>query len=232
MNTSRARKSPSDKAAAWKAKLRESCLMRMNHHRSQLLWELRSPKSQEQVIKEIMSKELENIRIGGEDGDGDMLWNYSSAGSKSPSELSPQEYEDLMLAMQAVLYQGTYPEQQQHAIDDLEDYEKATALEDSSLASLFEQNHQENGVLCPLCRRGFLLDKENSIRCSSNGCLDLESQRDKLKVGVEFVRIRLAELMDQHYSSGCSSQPVFTFKDEFQSLFILCNSCDFFEVVV
>ncbi|XP_057824585.1 uncharacterized protein LOC131036657 isoform X5 [Cryptomeria japonica] len=142
----------------WKEKLREICLSRVREDRSQLLHKFRlssksainSKETAVFALEQIVSEELIKVR-NSSDGDiknvilsdkDDAIWDYEP--SQSVKKLDNVEYQEILLEMQRLLYDDIEVELKQR--DLLEDYEKACALEDESLAAAFSEHmkiHEE-----------------------------------------------------------------------------------------
>lgn len=229
----------------WKDKLREKCLERVKKDRNQLLWKIRSagktlPASQdgaESAFGDILSDEIDRLkkRKDGESSnvrsDHDtMLWEYEP--SEAFSELDHDDYEELMIAMQNILYEEMHEVQDKETLL-LEDFEKSCEQEDDLLSTMLEQlqTGEKDGVLCPICKIGKLQQSQHLIYCSC-GHLRLDVQHEK--VDLEFLRKRLEELSLQHHNLGCRCQPVFCTDNRFSiaALYLQCSSCETFELVL
>ncbi|MCO5577402.1 hypothetical protein L7F22_031234 [Adiantum nelumboides] len=225
--------------------LRENCLQRVKKSRSQILWRIRLggevlPISREEVslaFSDILVNEIDRLRqrTNGEpphaqtDPDA-MLWEYQP--SEAPSESGNDDYEELMIAMQNILYEDLRNESKIKESLLLEEFEKSCEQENRAFSVMLEQlqNIEEDGVICPICRAGKLQQNQHFIFCSC-GHLRLDVQHEK--VNLEFLRERLEELLQQHQDSGCKSQPVFCTDNRFSmtALYMQCSSCEIFELV-
>lgn len=227
----------------WKEKLRENCLQRVEKNRSQILWKIRLgrealPVSQEETklaFSDILVDEIDRLKqrsnskapLARNNPDA-MLWEYE------PSELLPNDdYEELMIAMQNILYEDLRTENQRRDSLLLEDFEKSCEQEDRALSTMLEQlqTSEGEGVICPICKAGKLQQNQHLIFCSC-GHLRLDIQHEK--VNLEFLRERLDELLQQHHDTGCKGQPVFCTDHRFSitALYIQCSSCETFELVL
>ncbi|XP_057824583.1 uncharacterized protein LOC131036657 isoform X4 [Cryptomeria japonica] len=198
----------------WKEKLREICLSRVREDRSQLLHKFRlssksainSKETAVFALEQIVSEELIKVR-NSSDGDiknvilsdkDDAIWDYEP--SQSVKKLDNVEYQEILLEMQRLLYDDIEVELKQRDADLLEDYEKACALEDESLAAAFSEHmkiHEE-------------------------------------QVDIEFLRKRLSEVLEEHYSKGCKGQTKFCIESQFNiyALYMQCSMCEAFEIVL
>ncbi|KAI5066973.1 hypothetical protein GOP47_0017501 [Adiantum capillus-veneris] len=230
----------------WKHKLRENCLQRVKTNRSQILWKIRLggeafPVSREKAslaFSDILVDEIDRLRqrTNGEaphaQSDPDaMIWEYEP--SEALSQLKNDDYEELMIAMQNILYDDLRTENEKRDSVLLEEFEKSCEQEDRALSMMLEQlqNSEEDEVICPICKAGKLQQNQHLIFCSC-GHLRLDVQHEK--VNLHFLRKRLEELLQQHHDSGCQSQPVFCTDHRFSmtALYIQCSSCETFELVL
>lgn len=86
-------------------------------------------------------------------------------------------------------------------------------------------------VWCPICKQGELLEAYHLIYCTSCGLrLDLEND----KVNLDFLKERLGEVHIEHLERGCKATPRFCMETVFDltALYIQCQTCDTFEVVI
>eukprot|EP00250_Pteridium_aquilinum_P005718 c15771_g1_i1 orf=441-1181(-) len=228
----------------WKHKLRDNCLQRVKKNRNQILWKIRLgghalPTSQEGAniaFSDILVDEIDRLKQTTDGGTSHvrsdldtMLWEYEP--SEALSELGNEDYEELMIAMQNILYEEMHTESDKDTLL-LEDYEKTCEKEDHALSTMLEQlQSSEDGVVCPICKAGKLQQNQHLIYCSC-GHLRLDVQHEK--VNLDFLRRRLEELLQLHHDSGCKSQPMFCTDNRFSimALYIQCSSCETFELVL
>ncbi|XP_057824578.1 uncharacterized protein LOC131036657 isoform X1 [Cryptomeria japonica] len=234
----------------WKEKLREICLSRVREDRSQLLHKFRlssksainSKETAVFALEQIVSEELIKVR-NSSDGDiknvilsdkDDAIWDYEP--SQSVKKLDNVEYQEILLEMQRLLYDDIEVELKQRDADLLEDYEKACALEDESLAAAFSEHmkiheEQNGGLLCPICRKEFLKQRSQLIYCE---CCELKLDIQSDQVDIEFLRKRLSEVLEEHYSKGCKGQTKFCIESQFNiyALYMQCSMCEAFEIVL
>lgn len=229
----------------WKEKFRESCLQRVKKERNRLLWKIRSAGKSLQVCRDVTESAFRHIlsdeitrpkqtsgsqhSCGGTDCDS-MLWEYELI--ETLSELSQEDYEELMIAMENILHEEMHTKFQEKEATLLNDFDNTCAQEDDCLATLLGQlQGREDGLLCPICKVGNLDQIQHLIYCSC-GHLRLDVQHEK--VNLEFLRGRLEELLQQHYEIGCRSQPFFCTDNRFSvtALYMQCSSCEMFELVL
>jgi hypothetical protein len=191
--------------------------------------ELLKVKQQNGVIQETEFQDGQVVDMEEKDSH-DMLWEHDTP--DAPTELGDEEYEALMLAMEQALYEDMHAELEGRDAALVEEYETMHSLEDESLAAVVEhwQEHEEGGLLCPLCRTRRLQQSQGSIIC---GCgrfrLDTNSE-----VGLEFLQKRLAEVLQEHIDSGCRGQGTFSIQRRFGigALYMQCPVCDCFQLVL
>lgn len=229
----------------WKEKFRENCLRRVKKDRHQLLWKIRSSGKPSHASKEvagsafsqIITEEIDRLQqtngvqesFAGTDNDR-MLWEYESPNALL--ELDQEDYEELMMAMESILHDELQTEREEKEAALLKEYEDSCRQEENSLTSLLDQlQHGEEGLLCPICKAGYLHQIQHVIYCSC-GRLRLDVQNEK--VNLNFLRGRLEEILQQHQDLGCKSQPVFCTENIFSvtALYMQCRSCDTFELVL
>ncbi|CAM6095918.1 unnamed protein product [Calypogeia fissa] len=242
----------------WKDKLKEICLQRVRKERSKLLWDIRLTNKHASATSHndsvgsafelIVADELQKVKYqngvvqepelkdgqvqGMEQKDGhDMIWEHETP--DAPTELGDEEYEALMLAMEHALYEDMHAELEDRDAALVEEYETVHSLEDESLAAVVEhwQEHEEGGLLCPLCRTRRLQQSQRSIFCGC-GRFQLDTQHEQ--VGLEFLQRRLAEVLQEHIDSGCRGQGTFSIQRRFGigALYMQCSVCDCFQLVL
>ncbi|KAG6544125.1 hypothetical protein Mapa_014437 [Marchantia paleacea] len=238
----------------WKEKFKENVVQRVKRERNQLLWDIRLAAAPaiansvtndivgsafEQIVADELLKVKQNEVFQGQDGhdvntkqDGDdMLWEYDAP--DATAELGDEEYEALMLAMEHALYEDLHSERVGREAAILEEYEATHALEDESLAAVVEhwQEHEEGGLLCPLCRTRRLQKSNRVIYCGC-GSFRIDTKHDQ--VGLEYLQRRLAEVLQEHIDSSCRGQATFSIQHRFgiAALYMQCAVCDCFQLVL
>ncbi|XXG44602.1 hypothetical protein AAC387_Pa01g4358 [Persea americana] len=235
----------------WKEKLWSNCLERVRADRARLLWKIRSAgkpdlnqkEIAESAFRDIVCDELKRIKqsslsdcleISASDAD-DSLWNYDGPHIASESTLS--DGEELMIEMEKALYEDLKAEAIRRA--ELEYIDQTEEEEDDYLAqAVFEQMQlnddlvgKDDRIWCPICKRGELRENTYLIYCTSCG-LQLDIQSDK--VTLDFLRVRLAEAHVEHLDRGCKAKPKFCVETKFNmtALYIKCQACGTFEIVL
>ncbi|XP_021300646.1 uncharacterized protein LOC110429083 [Herrania umbratica] len=231
----------------WKDKLRENCYKRVREDRTRLLWKLRSPAAQSLIDKEfiksafqeIVSDELKKIKDSSlsdclEISNSvpkatDELWEYSGL-----QDAYQGECEEVLLEMQRIFYEDLRteparkePEDQIKTWEDEEDEYLARAVSEH-MQLKDEQVHKQ--IWCPICKQGELQQNHKLIYCT---LCNLQLNRDD-EVNLDKLRDRLAEAHDDHVDRGCRLKPKFCLETRFglTALYILCQDCNTFEVVV
>ncbi|KAH6814160.1 RPA-interacting protein A [Perilla frutescens var. frutescens] len=232
----------------WKSKLRENCFRRVREDRSRLLWKLRLPDPKDpssknedlinSTLQNIVSDELRKIKEISLDGTSapkgcnatdDMIWEY--AGLQTAYE---GYCEEILLEMQRIFYEdlgsGESRTEPENFITTWEDEE------DEYLARLVYDHMQLNSdqvtqeVWCLICKQGKLHENIHHIYCSQ--C------KFKLKRGHEVdlssLRLRLGEAHAEHLDIGCRQRPEFCIETKFEltALYIKCQGCDTFDIVL
>ncbi|TKY75514.1 RPA-interacting protein A [Spatholobus suberectus] len=221
--------SPLNKYQLWKQKLRDNCYKRVREDRTRLLWKFRC-NQQEDVVKsafqDIVSDEFNKMKNTDE-----LLWEYEGP----PDTTYQGECEDILLEMQRIFYEDL---KSQPPIQDLEsDIETWEDEVDEYLAGAVYEHMQLNAdeahgkeIWCPICKQGELKDSHNLIYCTR-----CELQLNKAsELTLDFLRDRLAEVHTEHLDRGCRLKPKFCMKTKFNltALYISCEGCDTFEVVI
>ncbi|KHN19987.1 RPA-interacting protein A [Glycine soja] len=218
---------PFNKYELWKHKLRDNCYKRVREDRTRLLWKFRyNQQEEEDIVKcafqDIVSDELNKIKRTDE-----LLWEY-----EGPHQ---GECQDILLEMQRIFYQDL---NSQSTIQDLEcDIETWEDEVDQYLARAVFEHMQLNEdeahgkeIWCPICKQGELKDSHNLIHCTR-----CELQLNKAsELTLDFLRDRLAEAHTEHLDKGCRLKPKFCMRTKFNltALYISCEGCDTFEVVI
>ncbi|KNA15851.1 hypothetical protein SOVF_094370 [Spinacia oleracea] len=231
---------------SWKEKLKESCYRRVKENRTRLLWNSRSPLHQSSTQKEflksafedIVSDELNKIKNQHSDasevqtslsGDDDILWEYDSHRTDDKAEC-----EEILLEMQRIFYEDISLELSQ------KEAERSVVLEDEEdeyLAFAVNQHMQLNDgkewkeqTWCPICKKGELQENLYLVYC--NLCQFTLNRGDQ--VNLSLLKDRLAEAHEEHLDRGCRSKPEFCIETVFDltALYIQCQHCDTFEIVI
>ncbi|XP_045806568.1 RPA-interacting protein isoform X1 [Trifolium pratense] len=208
----------------WKQKLRENCLKRVREDRTRLLWKCRSsspPTSHQDhldiAFRDIVSHEFHQIiKQHNHDDDNDLLWN-----DQSPHTTYQEE---LLLQMQDIFYQETAIDTWE---DEVDNYLARAVYDHMDLNA--DKTHREQ-IWCPVCKQGDLKDTHTLIYCTR-----CKLQLTKAgEVTLDFLHDRLAEAHTDHFDRGCRLKPTFCIKTEFNltALYIMCEGCDTFEVVI
>ncbi|KAI3450162.1 hypothetical protein Pfo_006827 [Paulownia fortunei] len=108
--------------------------------------------------------------------------------------------------------------------------------EDEYLARLVYDHMQLNSdqvveeVWCPICKQGKLQENGHHICCSQ---CKLKLKRDH-EVDLNILRLRLGEAHTEHLDSGCRLRPEFCVETKFEltALYIKCQGCNTFEIVL
>ncbi|XP_019087715.1 PREDICTED: uncharacterized protein LOC104723879 isoform X2 [Camelina sativa] len=228
-----------------KQKFRENCFRRVREDRTRLLWKLRLSDCQSSDRKEIINSAFQDIvtdelkkfedssrNLSGNqtvtpDCD-DILWEYEEQGLKAVYE---GDSEEILLEMQQIFYKdlcsetttvnGSYVQ-----IQTWEDEE------DDYLATLVSQNMCLNSELiwCPICNKGELMENHRHIYC--NMC-NMQVNKGQ-EVNLDILQERLAEAHAEHLERGCRLKPEFSVQTNYnlKALYITCEACSTFEVVV
>ncbi|CAN8236754.1 unnamed protein product [Cochlearia groenlandica] len=232
-----------------KQKLRENVLKRVREDRTRLLWKLRnsgccllqSSDEKKEIInsafKDIVSDEVKKIgdssRANHED---DMLWEYEGLKHDYVGDS-----EDILLEMQRIFYKDLLLSDD--IVGDNEDDSSISNWEDEEddyLAGLVSQHmllkseheeQQDRQIWCPICKQGELMENFRHIYC--NMC-ELRLNKDGEEVNLSIMRERLAEAHGEHLERGCRLKPKFSVHCHYnlKALYIKCEACNTFEVVV
>ncbi|CAM9304228.1 unnamed protein product [Scytosiphon promiscuus] len=141
--------------------------------------------------------------------------------------LSREEY----LEMMQYIEEACKEEDLRAEAEALEEYEMTKRLEEeeveyavsSCLDGVGCNGQDENTVLCPVCKRNYLLQgaqPSGSIFCACGFRLDTGGDR----LGLEHLKEQLAETYSQH-SAACSAEPTFVVEGA-PGLDVLWSSCD------
>ncbi|XP_019414786.1 PREDICTED: RPA-interacting protein isoform X2 [Lupinus angustifolius] len=237
---------------SWKQKLRDNCFKRVQQDRAHLLWKLRLPSTNSipnsnhlqdivsSAFQDIVSDEIKKMKDSPLDNSfnvpisdcemDDLLWDYDGLHSTYQGEC-----EEIMLEMQRIFYQDLTSKP---VIKDLESgFEIWEDEVDEHLAKAVFEHMQLNAdkvhgeeIWCPICKQGELKEADKLIYCT---CCELQLNKDS-ELRLDFLRQRLAEVHSEHLDRGCRLKPSFCIKAEFNltALYISCEGCDTFEVVI
>ncbi|AEE83176.1 RPA-interacting protein A [Arabidopsis thaliana] len=230
-----------------KQKFRENCFRRVREDRTRLLWKLRisdcQSSDQKEIIncafQDIVSDELKKIEDSSRNLSGnktltedcdDILWEYEE-GLKGVYE---GDSEEILLEMQQIFYKDLLSETNVNgSFVQVETWEDE---EDDYLAALVSQNmclnseQEESQIWCPICKKGELMENHRHIDC--NMC-DMQLNKGE-EVNLNILQERLAEAHGEHLQRGCRLKPEFSVQSVYnlKALYITCEACKTFEVVV
>ncbi|KAK8717839.1 hypothetical protein V6N13_045092 [Hibiscus sabdariffa] len=230
----------------WKDKLRENCYKRVREDRTRLLWKMRLPAAESfnqkefmtSAFQDIVSDELKKIkdssisdsleRPNSVSEASDELWEYNGL-----QDAYQGECEEILLEMQRIFYEdlrsepeGKEPKEGIEIWEDEQDEYLARAVYEHM--QLNEQVQQQ--IWCPICKRGELLQNHQLIYCT---LCELQLNRGD-EVNLDILRDRLAEAHADHLERGCRLKPKFCLETRFglTALYILCQDCSTFEIVI
>ncbi|XP_059659942.1 uncharacterized protein LOC132306542 [Cornus florida] len=231
----------------WKEKLRENCCKRVRENRASLLWKLRLPETKDQspsdkefiksTFQDIVSDELKKIKdyslisLGTSTAleANDAIWEYDGTHTAYQGEC-----EEILLEMQRIFYEdiGMEPsrrESENHTRiweDEEDEYLARAVYEHMNLND--KQVHEV--IWCPICKQGELQENYCHIYCT---LCELKLNRDN-EVTLDLLRIRLADAYGEHLNKGCRLKPKICIKTRFEltALYIECQGCNTFEVVI
>ncbi|CAH2079368.1 unnamed protein product [Thlaspi arvense] len=230
-----------------KQKLRESCFRRVREERTRLLWKLRysdcQSSDQKEIIhsafREIVTDELKKIEDSSRNLSGnpnvtpdsdDILWEY-----EGPKYTCEGDSEVILLEMQQIFYNelisetttrnGSYVQ-----IETWEDEEDDYLADLVSQHMLLNSEHEQNQIWCPICKQGELTENHQHIYCSR---CDMQLNIGE-EVNLNILQERLAEAHSEHLERGCRLKPKFSLQSLYnlKALYITCEACNIFEVVV
>ncbi|WJX36326.1 hypothetical protein P8452_24218 [Trifolium repens] len=218
----------------WKQKLRENCLKRVREDRTRLLWKCRSSSSPptshnfhqdhlDIAFRDIVSHEFHQIikhhNHNDDDDDDDLLWN-----DQAPHTTYQDDCQEILLQMQEIFYQETAIDTWE---DEVDNYLARAVYEHMDLNADKTRGKQ---IWCPVCKQGELKDTHTLIYCTR-----CKLQLNKAgELTLDFLCDRLAEAHTDHLDRGCRLKPTFCIKTEFNltALYIMCEGCNTFEVVI
>ncbi|KAF8079474.1 hypothetical protein N665_1024s0003 [Sinapis alba] len=218
-----------------KQKLRESCFRRVKEERTRLLWKLRHSgcrqSSDQKIINstfhDIVSNELKKIQDS-----VDTLWEYAG-----PQDAYEGDSEEILLEMQQMFYKdfisettimnNNRPYTQIDTWEDEEDEYLATLV---SQNMILNSNQGSNQIWCPICKQGELMENHRHIYCNMCEMQLIKGQ----EVNLNILQERLAEAHAEHFERGCRLKPKFSVESiyDLKALYITCEACHSFEVVV
>ncbi|KAG4139557.1 hypothetical protein ERO13_D07G201100v2 [Gossypium hirsutum] len=157
----------------------------------------------------------------------DELWEYSGL-----QDAYQGECEEILLEMQRIFYEDLRREPaEKEPKEGIESWEDE---QDEYLArAVYEHmqlNDEQKQIWCPICKRGELQQNHQLIYCT---LCKLQLNRDD-EVNLEVLRDRLAEAHVDHLERGCRLKPKFCLETKFglTALYILCQDCSTFEIVI
>ncbi|XP_039001012.1 uncharacterized protein LOC120127077 isoform X1 [Hibiscus syriacus] len=232
----------------WKDKLRENCYKRVREDRTRLLWKMRLPAAQsfnhkefiKSAFRDIVSDELKKIK---DSSISDSLEKSSNSVSEASDELWEYnglqdayqgECEEMLLEMQRIFYEDLRTETEgKESKEGMEAWEEE---QDEYLARAVYEHMQLNNeqvqkhIWCPICKRGELQQSHQLIYCT---LCKLQLDRGD-EVNLDVLRDRLAEAHADHLERGCRLKPKFSLETKFglTALYILCQDCSTFEIVI
>lgn len=228
----------------WKDKLRRNCLRRIREDRAHLLWKIRSSEQQsedkqgivESAFRDIVSDELQKIKqlpVGRSQEislfkSDDLLWEYNGLHADNSIAI---ESEDILIEMERLLYEELREEMIRSELkvhEEEDDYLARAVFEHMQL----HNNEADNDkVWCPICKQGDLREAYHLIYCTA---CDLRLDLENDKVNLDFLRERLGQVHMEHLERGCKATPTFCLEAVFDltALYIRCQACDTFEIVI
>ncbi|KAK9282116.1 hypothetical protein L1049_005028 [Liquidambar formosana] len=232
----------------WKDRLRENCYKRVREDRRRLLWKMRLPTDQSMKHKEfiksafqdIVSDELKKIKDSSlsENSktsnyaleDDDTLWEFDGLHNAFQGEC-----EEIMLEMQRIFYEDfrakpTRRESEDHigTWEDEEDEYLARAVYEHM--QLSDKQVCKKETWCPICKQGALQENSSLIYCT---LCELQLNKGN-EVSLDLLQTRLADALAEHLDHGCRLKPKFCIETRFglTALYILCQDCSTFEVII
>ncbi|KAK7250426.1 hypothetical protein RIF29_32864 [Crotalaria pallida] len=193
--------------------------------------ELSKIKQHSSVSSTLLYNSSADIFISDSHMDDDLLWDYND-GLHDTTTYEGGDCEDILLEMQKLFYDdlNSHP-----LINDLDSTWEGEV--DEYLAQAVYQHMQLNAdkvhreeIWCPICKQGELKEDRKLMYCT---LCQLRLNKDN-ELNLDFLRDRLAEAHSEHLDRGCRLKPRFCIKTEFNltALYISCEGCDTFEVVI
>ncbi|KAG5033598.1 hypothetical protein JHK87_008508 [Glycine soja] len=188
-------------------------------------------KREEDIVKcafqDIVSDEFNKMKHTDE-----MLWEYEGP----PDTTYQGECQDILLEMQRIFYQDLNSQSPiqgkllPHLILYLGANNSYLARAVCEHMQLNEDEAHGKEIWCPICKQGELKDNHNIIYCT---CCELRLHKAS-KLTLDFLLDRLAKVHTEHFDKGCRLKPKFCMRTKFNltALYISCEGCDTFEVVI
>ncbi|XP_057436670.1 uncharacterized protein LOC130729065 isoform X1 [Lotus japonicus] len=242
----------------WKQKLRDNCYKRVREDRTRLLWKMRlhlpashhshscQQQQQEDQLELLLGEREDIVRAAFEDivsdefnkmshshsqsqMDDDLLWEYEGP---PPHTTYQGDCQDILLEMQRIFYEDLKSQPPIQGLEsEIETWEEEV---DEYLArAVYEHmqlNTDKDEIWCPICKHGELKDSHNLIYCT---LCELKLNKAN-ELTLDFLRDRLAEVHIEHLDRGCRLKPKFCLTTKFNltALYISCEACETFEVVI
>ncbi|KAL5189294.1 RPA-interacting protein A [Glycine soja] len=196
---------PFNKYQLWKHKLRNNCYKRVREDRTRLLWKFRCSQQEEDIVK-CAFQDIVSDEFNKMKHTDEMLWEY-----EGPPDTT---YQDLECDIE------TWE-------DEVDQYLARAVCEHMQLN---EDEAHGKEIWCPICKQGELKDNHNIICCT---CCELRLHKAS-KLTLDFLLDRLAKVHTEHFDKGCRLKPKFCMRTKFNltALYISCEGCDTFEVVI
>ncbi|KAL5066545.1 hypothetical protein RYX36_028282 [Vicia faba] len=217
----------------WKQKLRDNCFKRVRKDRTRLLWKCRLSSSPSQNLhqdqldiefRDIVSDEFHKIiKHDNDDEDDDLLWDDPSPHTTYQGD----DCQEILLEMQRIFYEDLESQQVDTWEDEVDDYLARAVYEHMHLNA---DDTCRKEIWCPVCKNGELKETHNIIYCTL--CKLQLTKAGELTL--DFLRDRLAEVHMEHLDRGCKLKPRFCIKTKFDltAIYIMCEGCETFEVVI
>ncbi|KAG6522922.1 hypothetical protein ZIOFF_020078 [Zingiber officinale] len=191
----------------------------------------------ESTLRDIVSHELQKIKQSSSHENqrnltsynNDFVWEFDGLNEEISTEI---ESEDLMLEMQKLLYEDLREEYIRRELEFFEEEDKYLAEAVLDHMNLSDDQISENSkVWCPICKKGELRENYQLVYCT-HCSLRLDPGNDK--INLDFLKVRLGEVHLEHLNRGCRAAPKFLMHNMFNlnALFIQCEACDTFEIVM
>lgn len=146
------------------------------------------------------------------------------------SQLSPEDYADLMQCLEESLYEDTLREEADY-LDSLEQQDVDNMVEAHLGRMGLSESEEEDAVLCPLCQDAWLIQRQGVILCPRRH-LRLDAAIEGLQL--RDLRARLASVLESHAAQRCHGRVVFeqTGVPGVHSLVMKCDTCGALEIVM
>ncbi|XP_026432752.1 uncharacterized protein LOC113330107 isoform X2 [Papaver somniferum] len=209
----------------WKQKLREKCLKRIQEDRNHLLWKMRLPSSssssettpsvnQKNIIdptfRDIVSEELKKMK----DSSSDNCTRDTLTSDDAMLDDAIWEYDgNCTTKATESECEEIMIEMQRIFYDDLRVQQSRTDIAEQAE-----------------CIRTWEEEEDNYLAQAVFERLQLSNDQ----VDLEYLRLRLAEAHSEHLDRGCRMTPKFCMETRFNltALYIQCQSCNTFEIVI